>query len=40
LVEYETRTAAADALNGMNGATFMEQTLAVDWAFVNGGVKK
>mmetsp|Transcript_10249 Transcript_10249/g.25338 ORF Transcript_10249/g.25338 Transcript_10249/m.25338 type:complete len:172 (+) Transcript_10249:31-546(+) len=39
LVEYELRKEAQAAIEEMNGADFMEQTLTVDWAFTKGAIK-
>jgi RNA-binding protein 8A len=33
MVEYEKKTQAQRAIEEMNGASFMERSLQVDWAF-------
>jgi len=40
LVEYESEKEARDAINKMNGAQFMGETLRVDWSFSAGPLAK
>eukprot|EP01110_Echinostelium_bisporum_P012075 TRINITY_DN6299_c0_g1_i1.p2 TRINITY_DN6299_c0_g1~~TRINITY_DN6299_c0_g1_i1.p2 ORF type:complete len:158 (+),score=49.65 TRINITY_DN6299_c0_g1_i1:23-496(+) len=35
LIEYETKKEAEQAISKMNGSEVMEQTISVDWAFLN-----
>jgi RNA-binding protein 8A len=36
LLEFETKSEAAKAIEALNGSEFMGQTLTVDWAFTTG----
>jgi len=39
LIEYETKKEAEEAINKMNGAEFMGNTLKVSWAFQTGPIR-
>ncbi|KAL9248355.1 hypothetical protein vseg_021686 [Gypsophila vaccaria] len=40
LIEYEQFEEAQEAIKKMNGATMLDQTITVDWAFSNGSYKR